>query len=51
MIYPVTETQGMEKSIEKVAKNMLYQDIDIEIVAKPTGLTVKQTAELKKVTE
>jgi len=39
---------GEERGVEKVARNMLSQSIDIEVIARSTGLTIKKIATIKK---
>ena len=43
--------EGIEKGIEKVARNMMHKGISIEIIAETTGLTEQQIEKLKKKNE
>ena len=40
--------QGLEKGIEKTAINMLKQDLDLQIIAAVTGLSLEQITQLKQ---
>ncbi|MBP6950986.1 MAG: hypothetical protein KBD36_00350 [Alphaproteobacteria bacterium] len=43
--------EGVEKGVEKIAKNMLMSDINIEIIASITGLTAQKIKNLSSNTE
>ncbi len=39
--------QGLQQGLNQVAVNMLYEGIDINLVAKLTGLTIEQVKDLQ----
>lgn len=39
--------QGLQQGLNQVAVNMLYEGIDINLVAKLTGLTIEQIKDLQ----
>ncbi len=39
--------QGIDKGVEKTAINMLMQNADVKFIAKVTGYSISQIAELK----
>jgi len=47
-IVKYAEEKGIEKGIEKVAKNLLNQGLDTAAIAKATGLTVEKLKELQQ---
>lgn len=39
--------QGLQQGLNQVAVNMLYEGIDVNLVAKLTGLTIEQVKDLQ----